>query len=216
MVVTTVSRRATFHETIRDYEQAASDLHRLILAEKVGLGSSADTGKGKSKMSKHPDFWTETEDAVRRAYRTTDTSILDKSVELGKGGSTAVTAILIDCQKLVVANVGDSRAVAYKDGVAKQLSVDHEPSKERTYIEDRGGFVSNFPGNGQLAVARAFGDKSLKKHLSSEPDVSLVDEDTEFVILASDGIWKVMTNQEAVECIRNIKDAKAAAKHLTC
>ncbi|XP_028105347.1 uncharacterized protein LOC114304383 [Camellia sinensis] len=26
----------------------------------------------------------------------------------------------------------------------------------------------------------------------------------------------VMTNQEAVECIRNIKDAKAAAKHLTC
>ncbi|CAL5340786.1 unnamed protein product [Camellia sinensis] len=26
---------------------------------------------------------------------------------------------------------------------------------------------------------------------------------------------KVMTNQEAVECIRNIKDAKAAAKHLT-
>ncbi|GMP70581.1 hypothetical protein CsSME_00029376 [Camellia sinensis var. sinensis] len=98
-------------------------------------------------MSKHPDFWTEIEDAVRRAYRTTDTSILDKSVELGKWGSTAVTAILIDCQKLVVANVGDSRAVACKDGVAKQLSVDHEPSKERTYIEDRGGFVSNFPGD---------------------------------------------------------------------
>ncbi|CAL5407963.1 unnamed protein product [Camellia sinensis] len=165
-----------------------------------------------------PDFWTETEDAVRRAYRTTDTSILDKSVELGKWGSTAVTVILIDCQKLVVANVGDSRAVACKDGVAKQLSVDHEPSKERTYIEDRGGFVSNFPVYGQLAIARAFGDKSLKKHLSLEPDVSLeiVDEDTEFVILASDGIWKVMTNQEAVECIRNIKDAKAAAKHLTC
>ncbi|XP_028075762.1 probable protein phosphatase 2C 39 [Camellia sinensis] len=123
----------------------------------------------------------------------TDTSILDKSLELGKGGSTAVTSILIDCQKLVVANVGDSRAVACKNGVAKQLSVDHEPSKERTYVKDRGGFVSNFPGDvlrvGQLAVARAFGDKSLKKHLSSEPDVSLeiVDEDTEFVILASDG-----------------------------
>ncbi|KAF5947527.1 hypothetical protein HYC85_013484 [Camellia sinensis] len=117
------------------------------ILEKVGLGSSADTGKGKSKMSKHPDFWTETEDAVQRAYRTTDTSILDKSVELGKWGSTAVTAILIDCHKLVVANVGDSRAVACKDGVAKQLSVDHEPSKERTYIEDRGGFVSNFQGS---------------------------------------------------------------------
>lgn len=65
---------------------------------------------------------------------------------LGKGGSTAVTAILIDGQKLVVANVGDSRAVISRKGVAKQLSVDHEPSKEKSFIESRGGFVSNLPG----------------------------------------------------------------------
>ena len=47
--------------------------------------------------------------------------------------------------------------------------------------------------DGQLAVARAFGDKSLKGHLSSEPDVVIetIDDDTEFAILASDGIWKV-------------------------
>ena len=47
--------------------------------------------------------------------------------------------------------------------------------------------------DGQLAVARAFGDKSLKKHLSSEPDISVefIENDTEFVILASDGLWKV-------------------------
>ncbi|XP_059661494.1 probable protein phosphatase 2C 39 [Cornus florida] len=170
---------------------------------------------------KEPDFWNETEHAIRKAYRLTDTNILDKAVELGKGGSTAVTAILIDCQKLVVANVGDSRAVICKNGVAKQLSVDHEPSKERKNIENRGGFVSNFPGDvprvdGQLAVARAFGDKSLKEHLSSEPDVSseLIDDDVEFIILASDGIWKVLSNQEAVDCIKNVKDARSAAKHL--
>ena len=42
-------------------------------------------------------------------------------------------------------------------------------------------------------MARAFGDKSLKKHLSSEPDISVefIENDTEFVILASDGLWKV-------------------------
>lgn len=47
--------------------------------------------------------------------------------------------------------------------------------------------------NGQLAVARAFGDQSLKAHLSSEPDVRHVpiDSSMEFVILASDGLWKV-------------------------
>jgi len=48
--------------------------------------------------------------------------------------------------------------------------------------------------DGQLAVARAFGDRSLKKHLSSEPYVveETIDENTDFLILASDGLWKVM------------------------
>lgn len=47
--------------------------------------------------------------------------------------------------------------------------------------------------DGQLAVARAFGDKSLKKHLSSEPYVveEDINADTEVLILASDGLWKV-------------------------
>ncbi|KNA09893.1 hypothetical protein SOVF_149380 [Spinacia oleracea] len=250
--------------------------------EKVGLGSTAETGKGKSKISKHvthgyhtaegksahpmedyvfaefkqvednelglfaifdghvsqevpdylrshlfnnilkePDFWNETENAVRRAYRITDNKILEKSAELGKGGSTAVTAILINCEKLVVANLGDSRAVICQNGKAKQLSVDHEPDSERKAIEDRGGFVTKFPGDvarvdGQLAVARAFGDKTMKDHLSSEPHVTveMINDDTEFAILASDGIWHVMNNQEAVDCIKNVKEAREAAKAL--
>ncbi|KAI3457438.1 hypothetical protein Pfo_014101 [Paulownia fortunei] len=174
-----------------------------------------------NNILKEPDFWNATEHAIRRAYRITDSTILEKAKDLGKGGSTAVTAILINCHKLVVANVGDSRAVVCKNGVAKQLSVDHEPEKERETIENRGGFVTKFPGDvprvdGQLAVARAFGDKTLKEHLSSEPDVAVevIDDEIEFIILASDGIWKVMSNQEAVNCIRHIKDARKAAKHL--
>lgn len=47
--------------------------------------------------------------------------------------------------------------------------------------------------NGQLAVSRAFGDKNLKSHLRSDPDIQHadIDPDTEFIILASDGLWKV-------------------------
>lgn len=47
--------------------------------------------------------------------------------------------------------------------------------------------------NGQLAVSRAFGDKSLKSHLRSDPDVQNtdIDVDTEILIIASDGLWKV-------------------------
>jgi protein phosphatase 1L len=83
---------------------------------------------------------------VKRAYSETDSTILEKSDDLGRGGSTAVTAILINCQNLVVANIGDSRAVLSENGVAIPLSVDHEPTIESDDIKNRGGFVSTFPG----------------------------------------------------------------------
>jgi protein phosphatase 1L len=172
-----------------------------------------------------PEFLSNPKNAIRKAYQLTDEKILENASELGRGGSTAVTAILIGSDKsvkLVVANVGDSRAVISKNGVAEQLSVDHEPTMERPMIEKKGGFVSNLPGDvprvdGQLAVARAFGDRSLKKHLSSEPYVvdETITENSDFLILASDGLWKVMSNQEAVDEIKDFKDAQAAAKHLT-
>ncbi|KAK9061483.1 hypothetical protein SSX86_018664 [Deinandra increscens subsp. villosa] len=167
------------------------------------------------------DFWTEPEKAIKRAYEFTDSTIMNKAIKKRKGGSTAVTAILINCETLVVANVGDSRAVLCQDGVAKQLSVDHEPNKERKVIEEKGGFVTEFPGDcprvdGSLAMSRAFGDKRLKEHISSEPDVWVgdVDDDTEFLMLASDGVWKVMSNQEAVDCVKDIEDPRLAAKEV--
>ncbi len=48
-------------------------------------------------------------------------------------------------------------------------------------------------------MARAFGDKSLKAHLSAQPDIKSVeiDDRADFLILASDGLWKVDTFAEA-------------------
>ncbi|XP_010252143.1 PREDICTED: probable protein phosphatase 2C 44 [Nelumbo nucifera] len=175
-----------------------------------------------NNILEEPNFWKDPEKAIRNAYRSTDKYILENSSRLGPGGSTAVTAIVIDGKDLWVANIGDSRAVLCERGSANQLTVDHEPDSERRRIEKQGGFVTTLPGdvprvNGQLAVARAFGDQSLKAHLSSEPDVRHVgiDETMGFVILASDGLWKVMKNQEAVDLVKSIKDPQAAAKRLT-
>ena len=91
--------------------------------------------------------------SISNAYETTDQAILSHSPDLGRGGSTAVTAILINNQKLWVANVGDSRAVVSRGGVAGQMSTDHEPNTERGSIETRGGFVSNMPGSSINPVA---------------------------------------------------------------
>lgn len=92
------------------------------------------------------EFWTDLNRSISKAYEKTDQAILSHSSDLGRGGSTAVTAILMDGRKLCVANVGDSRAVLSKKGQAIQMSIDHEPNTERGSIENRGGFVSNMPG----------------------------------------------------------------------
>ncbi|CAN7034742.1 hypothetical protein IGI04_032158 [Brassica rapa subsp. trilocularis] len=175
-----------------------------------------------SNILKEGEFWVDPRRSIAKAYEKTDQAILSNSSDLGRGGSTAVTAILINGRKLWVANVGDSRAVLSRGGRIVQMSTDHEPRAERSSIEDRGGFVSNLPGdvprvNGQLAVSRAFGDKGLKTHLSSEPDIRdvVVDSQTDVLLLASDGIWKVMTNEEAMEIAKRVKDPQKAAKELT-
>ncbi|PKA52949.1 putative protein phosphatase 2C 41 [Apostasia shenzhenica] len=175
-----------------------------------------------NNILREDEFWSHPDSAISKAYEKTDKAILSHSPELGRGGSTAVTAILIDGRKLWIANVGDSRGVLGKVKNVVQLTVDHEPSTERCDIETRGGFVSNMPGdvprvNGQLAVSRAFGDKSLKSHLSSDPYIKTVDidYDTELLILASDGLWKVVDNKEAVDIARKFKDPHVAAKQLT-
>uniref|UniRef100_A0A5B6ZL91 protein-serine/threonine phosphatase n=1 Tax=Davidia involucrata TaxID=16924 RepID=A0A5B6ZL91_DAVIN len=174
-----------------------------------------------SNILKEEEFWTDPNRSISKAYERTDQAILSHSPDLGRGGSTAVTAIIINGRKLWVANVGDSRAVLSRGGQAIQMSIDHEPNTERGSIENRGGFVSNMPGdvarvNGQLAVSRAFGDKNLKSHLRSDPDVTNadIDVDIDLLILASDGLWKVMSNQEAVDIAKKIKDPQKAAKQL--
>ncbi|XP_039035313.1 probable protein phosphatase 2C 9 [Hibiscus syriacus] len=174
-----------------------------------------------SNILKDEEFWTDPGRSISKAYEKTDQAILSHDPDLGRGGSTAVTAILIDGKKLWVANIGDSRAVLSKKGQAIQMSIDHEPQSVEALIQTRFILLHSFPGdvarvNGQLAVSRAFGDKNLKSHLRSDPDMETVDIDseTEFLILASDGLWKVMSNQEAVDIAKKTKDPLRAAKQL--
>lgn len=54
------------------------------------------------------------------------------------------------------------------------------------------------------AVSRAFGDRLLKKYVVAEPDVleeSLTGDDT-LLIMATDGLWDVVSNQDAISMVR--------------
>lgn len=95
--------------------------------------------------------WSDPTGATRDAYLLTDRNILN--TDTMKGGSTAVTAMVCgNGSRLIVANLGDSRAVLCKDGKAVQLSVDHDPGRpsERASVEARGGHVTHLPGKVDL------------------------------------------------------------------
>ncbi|EGD78411.1 hypothetical protein PTSG_09107 [Salpingoeca rosetta] len=142
-----------------------------------------------------------------------------------KAGSTALVAIVNGDSKynahVVVANLGDCRAVLCRDGRAVPLSVDHKPSRrdEAKRIKEAGGRVVEVYGISRattqhrdryggapplmLAVSRSFGDYTLKvPHpiVSYQPETRIerVGPNDYFLLLACDGVWDVLSNQEAI------------------
>ncbi|EFJ17647.1 hypothetical protein SELMODRAFT_146683 [Selaginella moellendorffii] len=170
----------------------------------------------------HPQFTSDIKFAIADTYKQTDDDYLkDEKDQFRDAGTTASTALLVGNQ-LIVANVGDSRAVMSRAGEAVPLSIDHKPSRldEKERIESAGGFVTwagTWRVGGVLAVSRAFGDRLLKQFVVAIPEIKeeVITEDVEFFVIASDGLWDVVTNQEAVMLVKSLMDPESAAKRLT-
>ncbi|XP_047094540.1 protein phosphatase 2C 53-like [Lolium rigidum] len=123
-------------------------------------------------------------------------------------GSTAVVA-LVCSSHVVVANCGDSRAVLCRGKEPLPLSLDHKPNREDEYerIEALGGKVIQWNGYrvlGVLAMSRSIGDRYLKPYIIPVPEVTLVARarNDECLILASDGLWDVLSNEEVCDAAR--------------
>uniref|UniRef100_A0A5B6ZIY1 protein-serine/threonine phosphatase n=1 Tax=Davidia involucrata TaxID=16924 RepID=A0A5B6ZIY1_DAVIN len=123
-------------------------------------------------------------------------------------GSTAVVA-LVCSSHIIVANCGDSRAVLFRGKESMALSSDHKPDREDEYarIEAFGGKVIQWNGHrvfGVLAMSRSIGDRYLKPWIIPDPEVMFIPRarEDECLILASDGLWDVITNEEACEVAR--------------
>ncbi|CAN7019413.1 hypothetical protein BRARA_F00456 [Brassica rapa] len=158
-------------------------------------------------------FLQELENSHRKAFALADLAMADESIVSGSCGTTALTALIVG-RHLLVANAGDCRAVLCRRGVAVDMSFDHRSTyePERRRIEDLGGYFEDGYLNGVLAVTRAIGDWELKSPFSgsssspliSDPDIQqiILTEDDEFLILACDGIWDVLSSQNAVSNVR--------------
>jgi len=150
-----------------------------------------------------------------RAFAATDKSVYNQGVF--DGSCTACCCVLRkegSSEVFYTAHVGNTRAVLSRGGLAVRLTAisDHKPTdfNELSRVHMAGGAVFNGLANGMPAIARALGDYSLKApfqardSVSSVPDIStmLLEAQDEFIIMACDGLWDVMTDQDAVNLVR--------------
>jgi len=100
-----------------------------------------------------------------------------------------------------------------ENGALVELSSDHKPTvdSEKARIEANGGKVSHGRINGNLAVSRGFGDLPYKntetlgeKLVTAEPEVRVfeITPNTSFILLACDGLWDTVSNQQAHDFVK--------------
>ena len=158
-------------------------------------------------------------------------------------GSTCVSVIYTP-QKLIVPNIGDSRAVLGRlnkeNGkiIGIDLSRDHKPTEkdEAKRIIENDGRIQPFIEDGEfvgpervwikeeevpgLAMTRSFGDRvAATVGVMSEPEIKEFDfcEEDKFMIIASDGIWEFISSQECVNIINEFyekNDLKGCCEYL--
>uniref|UniRef100_A0A0D3GB26 protein-serine/threonine phosphatase n=1 Tax=Oryza barthii TaxID=65489 RepID=A0A0D3GB26_9ORYZ len=105
---------------------------------------------------------------------------------------------------------------ATDEGHACEVVVAGDRPDELERVEAAGGRVINWNGYrvlGVLATSRSIGDYYLKPFVSAEPEVRVVErtDKDEFLILASDGLWDVVSNEVACKIARNCLNGRAAS-----
>ncbi|KAK1313056.1 putative protein phosphatase 2C 33 [Acorus calamus] len=202
----------------------------VCLDEETGGLDLEDNGK-------HPEIRQVLKESFLKAFKTMDKELkVHPNINCFCSGTTAVTLVK-QGQDLVIGNVGDSRAIlGTRDQnnrlVAVQLTVDLKPNlpREAERIKRCKGrvfalqdepevarvWLPNYDSPG-LAMARAFGDFCLKDFgLISVPDISYrrLTEKDEFIVLATDGVWDVLSNKEVVDIVASAPSRSSAARIL--
>jgi protein phosphatase 1L len=180
---------------------AAERLTALFLAEKSeGLGVSRFTAE-----------------ALRNAYLATDRHILEQ----GTASGAAAAGLYIHQRAFLAANVGDVRIVVGEGRRAIRLTNDHKPDlpEERARIEAQGGvvvFLDVARVQGSLAMSRSLGDAGLKPFVTAEPRVveGRLGRKNDVAVIACDGLWDVVTAEEALAVARNSSRPEEAADRL--
>ena len=180
-----------------------------------------------------PNFSRDPLEVISRQLQTIEGIIVsDPNVDTEFSGTTAVVCVILD-GKVYSAGVGNSRAVLAEQKpsgkvFAVPLTVDHLPSlpKEKERIRSKGGRVfavkyddgpdgpprvwlghMDIPG---LALSRSLGDSIAHTvGVICQPDCSThtLTKAAQYLVVASDGLWEVMGNQEVVDIAMSLNNS---------
>ena len=156
---------------------------------------------------------------------------------LDSSGSCGCMA-MIKNNKCIIANVGDSRLILFKNGKVSFATEDHKPGteSEKRRIQLAGGTVYQTPTifglyqngkkieipwrvlPGRLSVSRTFGDIEAKDEkfggmagvVVAAPDITelVLDDEYNFMVIGCDGIFDVLSNEEILECLKIVLKEK--------
>jgi len=152
---------------------------------------------------------------LKRVFRHAERD-LEKNGEIDANfsGTTCVMVFQVG-ERIICANVGDSRAIMVKGDKVIPLSFDQKPDdpEESKRIKESGGEISQYEEDGEksgpfrvwqkgevypgIAMSRSIGDFIASK-LGVIPEPKFleekIDKDTKFIVVASDGIWEFLDN----------------------
>ena len=154
-------------------------------------------------------------DILKRAFRHAERDIGKNSdIDANFSGTTCVMVFQLG-ERLICANVGDSRAIMVKGTKVIPLSIDQKPDdpEESKRIVENGGEISQFEEDGEksgpfrvwkkgevypgIAMSRSIGDL-IASTLGVIPEPKFIedklDKDTKFIVVASDGVWEFLDN----------------------
>ena len=160
-------------------------------------------------------------DVLKRVFRHAERDLeKNDDIDANFSGTTCVMVFQVG-ERIICANVGDSRAIMVKGNKAIPLSFDQKPDdpEESKRIKENGGEISQYEEDGEksgpfrvwkkgeaypgIAMSRSIGDFIASK-LGVIPEPKFleekIDKDTKFIIVASDGIWEFLDN----DTVKNI------------
>ncbi|KAK9146408.1 hypothetical protein Sjap_006311 [Stephania japonica] len=145
-------------------------------------------------------------EAMKKAYMWARSKILNeenKRVDMMEGSASV---IVINGKKIVAANMGNYRVVVSREGIANEICEKYGRKRRWSLNLISGSLLMRRRGYTCSKLSRS----PRKLAVGAER----IGSETEFVILASNGVWEVMNNQEAVDLIWHIDDPKIAAECL--